>query len=257
MVRSRFSEVYLEQEQGDLLAAMVEAERNLPREQRHPFILSETFGGGSDLVHAGFGGRRHYAYRGDLETLAESGLLRMSFTARATPTFDITPEGRAYYEEMKAQAGEPIERLEAEVRRYLVSDDFRKGHPDAYARWAAAEELLWASDSNKQFTDVGHRCREAMQRLATDLVDRDPPPNVDPDPAHTVARLRAAIAQANLGDSVGALLDALVRYWGTVSDVVQRQEHGDQRSDPLVWEDARRVVFQTAQVMFELSKSLP
>ena len=46
-------------------------------------------------------------------------------------------------------------------------------------------------------------------------------------------------------------------YWGTVSDLVQRQEHGAQREGKqLVWEDARRVVFQTANVMFEIDRSL-
>jgi hypothetical protein len=38
---------------------------------------------------------------------------------------------------------------------------------------------------------------------------------------------------------------------------VQRQEHGAQKEGrPLVWEDGRRVVFQTAIVMFELDRAL-
>ncbi len=36
-----------------------------------------------------------------------------------------------------------------------------------------------------------------------------------------------------------------------------RQEHGAQKeSETLQWEDARRVVFQTAMVMFELDRTL-
>jgi hypothetical protein len=46
-------------------------------------------------------------------------------------------------------------------------------------------------------------------------------------------------------------------YWGTVNDLIQRQEHGAQREGgALAWEDGRRVVFQTAIVMFEIDRSL-
>jgi hypothetical protein len=52
-------------------------------------------------------------------------------------------------------------------------------------------------------------------------------------------------------------LEALIAYWGTVSDLIQRQEHGSQKEGKeLVWEDGRRVVFQTAMVMLEFDKSL-
>jgi hypothetical protein len=45
--------------------------------------------------------------------------------------------------------------------------------------------------------------------------------------------------------------------YATVSDLVQRQEHAGQREgEPLVWEDGRRIVFQTAIVMFEIDRSL-
>ena len=53
------------------------------------------------------------------------------------------------------------------------------------------------------------------------------------------------------------MLKALVMYWGTVMDITQRQEHGSQREGgELTWEDARRVVFQTAVVMFEVDHAL-
>lgn len=51
------------------------------------------------------------------------------------------------------------------------------------------------------------------------------------------------------------MLDALVVYWGTVHDLAARQEHGAAKAVPLVAEDARRVVFQTAIVMFELDRA--
>lgn len=54
-----------------------------------------------------------------------------------------------------------------------------------------------------------------------------------------------------------AFLDALLAYWGTASDLVQRQEHGNQKvGAALLWEDGRRVVFQTAMVMYEIERAL-
>lgn len=52
-------------------------------------------------------------------------------------------------------------------------------------------------------------------------------------------------------------MEALLAYWGTVSDLVQRQEHGGQKEgEPLEWEDARRAVLHTAVVMFEVDRVL-
>jgi hypothetical protein len=63
--------------------------------------------------------------------------------------------------------------------------------------------------------------------------------------------------KGNMGDKERACLDALLVYWGTVIDLIQREEHGGQKEGtPLVWEDGRRVVFQLAVVMFEIDRSL-
>ena len=62
---------------------------------------------------------------------------------------------------------------------------------------------------------------------------------------------------AQLGSTERPFIDALIAYWGTVSDLASRQEHGAQREgEPLTREDARRIVFQTAVVMFETHRSL-
>jgi hypothetical protein len=129
----------------------------------------------------------------------------------------------------------------------------------AYQKWLQAESILWSSDSEQQLTSIGHLCREALQEFATALVDHYQPPNVDSDKAHTVARLKAILnlSRDQLVSTEKPFLDALVAYWGTVSDIIQRQEHGGQKEGrPLVWEDARRVVFQTAILMFEIDNSL-
>jgi hypothetical protein len=98
-----------------------------------------------------------------------------------------------------------------------------------------------------------------MQEFADALIKRHGPSNVEPDKAKTVARVRAVLEfyAAKLGRTQKAFLDALLVYWGTVSDLTERQEHGSQNVErPLIWEDAGRVVFQTLVVMFEVDQAL-
>lgn len=60
-----------------------------------------------------------------------------------------------------------------------------------------------------------------------------------------------------LGTTEEPFLEAVVAYWGTVADLIERQEHGAQKEgEALTWEDARRIVFHTAIVMFEVDRSL-
>ncbi len=45
-------------------------------------------------------------------------------------------------------------------------------------------------------------------------------------------------------------------YWGTVSDLAQRQEHAAEREgEALTADDARRVVWYSALVMYELDRT--
>jgi hypothetical protein len=85
------------------------------------------------------------------------------------------------------------------------------------------------------------------------------PSNVEADKNKDINRMRAVIEcnRARLGERKSELLDAIVLYWKAVSGIVQRQEHGGQRlDDALHWEDARRVVFQTAVLFFEVDRAL-
>ncbi len=60
-----------------------------------------------------------------------------------------------------------------------------------------------------------------------------------------------------LGDKTHAFLDALLPYWGTVSDLAQRQTHAARKeNEPVTPEDARRVVFYSMLVMYELDRSI-
>jgi hypothetical protein len=145
------------------------------------------------------------------------------------------------------------------VRSYLDAQQFRADCPAAFEKWTAAECLLWTPEVERDLTNIGHLCREAIQAFATAVVDRFQPSAVDPNKQHDVARIATVLDQrkAKLGSTERPFLSALLAYWGTVSDLAQRQEHGAQReAEPLVWGDARRLVFQTAVVTFETHRSL-
>lgn len=78
-------------EQSELLDTLVGAYRShLP--QREKFWVAQTFGGDT-LIHPGVPGGETSIYFGDVEALADAGLLRLSYGTSGTPQFDITPRG--------------------------------------------------------------------------------------------------------------------------------------------------------------------
>jgi hypothetical protein len=69
--------------------------------------------------------------------------------------------------------------------------------------------------------------------------------------------MRTAIQARLTSEKVGAFASALLHYWGTLIDLVSRQEHrASTEAAELNFEDARRVVFQTLVVMFEIDRAL-
>ena len=149
--------------------------------------------------------------------------------------------------------------MENTVKHFISTDRFRRKYSDAYLKWAEAEILLWSSDSLRQLTTIGHLCREALQDFTTVLVEQHLPSNVDADKAHTVARIKSVLnlRSDQLGSKEIPFLKALLAYWGTVIDLIQRQEHGGQKEGKqLVWKDGRRVVFQTAILIMEIDSAL-
>jgi hypothetical protein len=249
-----FEDVLLEEHQLDLLIALVEADWSLPRDQRRDFFLRITFMSQAEVHHPGLPDNKRLTSPADLDDLAHEGLIRFT---RPRQAFSLTPRGFEYYRYLRARDGDPVQRMEATVTQYFRSADFRTRYMQAFDPWSAAEARLGSVHSQHDLTTVGHLCREAMQAFATALVQRMRPPNASSNPANTVARLRTALDSARLGETERPFLEALVAYWGTVSDLVQRQEHGGQRErQPLVAEDARRVVFHTCLVMYEVDRAI-
>ncbi len=249
----------LEDEQKELLAKFVEAHRNAPREARGQFIAVEYLGSTqATFIHSMVQGLQFQGSLGDAHVLAQAGFLRPSWGSGRSPLFYVLPRGIEFYEEMMTSSP-AIDAVEKEIRRFLSASEFKESHSAALAKWEQSAALLWAADSAEQLTTIGHLCREALQEFAASLARQHGVDVSNIEAAKTVARLKVVLAARTLklGTTEAAFLEALISYWGTVSDLVQRQEHGLQRErGPLVWEDGRRIVFQICVLMYEVSRSL-
>lgn len=250
---AQFEAVVLLDYQKDLLLELVKAEHAVSQGERRKFVVVGSHGQ-TAILHAGLPGNLQ-ANIGDIESLGDAQLLRLGHRASGGMTFSITPLGFKYSQWLREVSGEPVQRVTNETRTYLESEVFKRRYPAAYEKWAQAEAALWGEDSASQLTTIGHLCREALQEFTSVIVERVQPPNVNTEKSLTVTRMRAVLDHVakKLGATEKPFLDALLVYWGTLGDLVQRQEHGAQKEGkPLEWEDARRVVFQTAAVMFEV-----
>lgn len=254
-----FDHIYLEEESKSLFITLVEAHRNVPKNERCKFRIYQFAGDPlPHIQHPGLPAKKVEAFSGDIENLHYLGLISLTDQNRSSE-FHIMPVGFQYYQYLKSRIQETTERISSNVRAYLEAEYFQKRFVKAYRKWSQAEDLLWQADSDSQLTTIGHLCREAMQEFATTLVEEFNPPGVTEDKAKTIARIKAVISlnKPELSERIEAFLDALIHYWGTINDLVQRQEHGGQKvGKDLIWEDGRRVVFHTAITMMEISQSL-
>jgi hypothetical protein len=248
----------LTKEQADLLAMIVDAHRRTPPTgTREPFLMAESQSGWL-LMHPQIDDSEDgpYVFLGDVESLRSAGLIAYLPARGPLRSFYITNAGLEAHDELAARSGRGARRVETVVGDHLNSDRFRSRYPAAHDRWSRAEALIWIAEPRAEsLTTVGHLLREAMQEFATVLVERVRPQSVDADKAHTKSRLRAVVntVAAGLGEAEIDLLNAAVEYWAAVNLLVQRQEHGGQKGGkPLVWNDARRAVFHTAMLMYEL-----
>jgi hypothetical protein len=219
---SEWGDILLEQEQKDLLTNLAEAARNVPPNKRQQFILTQSHEG-DHLAHPGLN-RDLVTYVGDIDTLANAGLVDVSMGSdRYVRLINVTPKGFSYYGYLKRETGKPAQRVEIETRQHILSTQFQSDYVEAYKKWIMAEALLWSADAEQQYTTIGHHCREAMQEFTDVLINRYGLSNVESDKAKTVARVRAVLDlhAAKLGDRERAFLDALLVYWGTVSDLTQ------------------------------------
>lgn len=141
-------------------------------------------------------------------------------------------------------------RFEATIVAYVSDESFRARYPLATQKWSDAHSLLETAP-DRMGSMVGHLCREAIIEFSSNLVDQY---KLGPFEANkTKDKIRAVFkADDGVSRTVQASLVALVAYWESVSDLVQRQEHGTDLAE----EDGRRLVFQTMLVMREIDVAL-
>ena len=247
----------LKPEQEDLLTALVEAHQSALRERRSAFLLSQASNRPDRFQQFGNPGFVE-GNLADARVLAGYGFLLEGSTSKGTATFTVTPRGIEHYTALKNST--PVAAtVEATIRQYLESSSFQTAYPAAHASLTSAASLLWENRSTEQLTTIGRKCREAMQAFATSLAGKYKVDVISISVTSTVKGLQTVLeaAAARRGIAAREFLDALTAYWSTVSDLVQRQEHGAQKENtPLTWEDGRRVVFQTCVVMYEINRAL-
>ncbi len=249
----RFILSHLDPEAEELLVAIVELAADVPRPQQQFLVTRPLSSKGSAVVTCA--GKQIEAAPQDLKALKREALTETTGPVQVSSgsyTFHLTHKATALARSIKGR-GEPLEDMENEPVRYIEAGEFRSRYPEAARKWTHAARLL-AEDPIENATRIGHDCREALAAFASGLLDRHGAQVFDAG-GGTVDSIRAVIKRhrAELGGRVSAFLDALVTYWGTVSDLAQRQEHAAQReAEALTALDARRVVCHTAIVMYEL-----
>lgn len=246
----------LDAEQESLLAAIVELYRSVPRDQRDGFLVLDA-GQATSILMPGSVDQPNVV-AADIRALAAAGYLQLvHVNDSGSRQYDVTQPGFEHYEETKRQAGAPTKAIEESVAAYLDSASFASRHAQSYAKWRQAADELWSTDSEKELTSVGHHIREAMQLFATECVNKYNAEDAPPELEKHINRIWAVIdvAKPKLGKAEAAFLEALARYWEAVNELAQRQEHGNTKDVSLSWEDARRLVFATANVMFELDRA--
>jgi hypothetical protein len=252
--------ILLDPGQLQLLNHLVEAARNVPKSRREKFLaVSSGTSRNATILHQGLPGGQIEWHEGDLDELKRNGMIAVLPLRGSGYQFDVTAAAFAEYARSHQSAGDAVARVEAGVRAFLDGDRLRGGYPDAFETWQDAEALLWKSGSERELTTIGHLCREALQRFADALAREHTPLNEYGDTARTIRRIRAVLGATDTrpDKTTKAFLETLLEYWGTVNDLVQRQEHGGQREgDPLTWEDGRRVVFHTLLVMYEIDRAV-
>jgi hypothetical protein len=145
-------------------------------------------------------------------------------------------------------------RMESQIGRYVDEESFRRRYPEVHDKWRVALDLF-AIHPARHASAVGNSCRDTLQTFADSAITSR---NLTlKSSSGTVDKLRALIKDSTESSRIRAHGEALVAYWGTVSDLANRQAHGARREkEKLKVEDARRLIFHTMLVMFEVDQLL-
>jgi len=247
---------YFDSDQLQLFKDLCEAYYAGPRDKRHEFMAMKV--GGLKRVIQGNGVNRGNDFLWeDLVALMDENLFQYQITSHGF-NFVPSPRGRQFYELLMTQAGEQPDQIEDHVWHYFDSQAFERAFPITYGKWREASELVWGSESPRDFSTIGLLCREAMQEFSGELIAKYNVEGATEDKALTRERFSAVVNARRelIGDTASGVLDALFNYWREVGKLMQRQIHArEAQGDVLVWEDGRRLVFQLGFVMFEAARN--
>ncbi len=250
-------QILLLPEQEALLARLVAIDRNLPSHRRESFFFHQSFSGAAWAQHPSIPGSRITLDKGDIEVLVRRGFILLAHAGGTISTFDVTPEGSDYYEQMMRRAGSAAHQVDAGIRRFLDAEDFHHRYPQASGRWGDAVTRLWASDEQTEWIMIARRCREAMDAFAEEFASRFHPfsDEQDQQPVDALTTMNGILEEqgGRLDPAEKALLDALIGYWSAVKTLADQQ--ACDAGESLTWETTRRIVFQTGVVMFEFDRS--
>lgn len=236
----------------DLFVALYEAHMSARRDRRG-LMVSRTMSG--TTVQTLDGGFARQVPDDDLHTLKRVGLIEHVQKAR----YAFNPGAGRYYEHVRSRLGCAAATVEETVQHRVAGEEFRGRYPMTTRLLNQAAATVFSEQGEHRATQVGHDVREALVAFPAELA-KNLELDLEAAPDKTVQRLRELIrARAVIigSQTTMAYLDAMAAYWGAVSDLGQRQEHGAQREDEqLTWEDSRRVVFAALALVYEVDRAL-
>ena len=241
----------LDSTQDALLLAMADAAQASP--QRQPFFCFGIETSHNFVVsHPGIPHDFEEAYPGDLETLQSEGHIRTTPMGHRKLSVDLTARGVDYASQLRRRTIDPITHVEENIMSLLEPGTLNARYPVATRKWEEARKILSDQDAANHLSTIGHLCRECLQEFSFALAAQR---NITIDRreiASTVKTFNAILDSIRVDR---AFFQALLAYWGTLSDLIQRQEHaGAKEGRPVTLSDAKRVVFHTALVMYELDQ---
>ena len=253
-----FENVILESEQEELFIKLTETVKMISNREDRLIIYQITTTGGFICLYSKEIGRIEIEDipDGDIYELEKYELLNRTYDKKNVKNFFVSAKGFQYYDWLMKQQGKPVERTEKQTFGYLEFEDFRKQYPDAYRKIKQAEEMLWSADKEEQFTTIGHLCREAVQDFADGLYNNVMGTIYDGPKTQTNNRIETVISEHCDSKKARKYLRSLFDYWKAVGGLIQKQEHrAEKEKEQLTWEDSRRVVFQTVNLMVEINRA--
>ncbi|MCX6170161.1 MAG: hypothetical protein NTX65_12520 [Ignavibacteriales bacterium] len=261
-IKNKFLEEFeeLEAHQNIIISFIIETHRSVPVEKRKEFFVS-TCSSGTSMVNPSVPNSSLDVSTVDLKILDAAGYIKIEKHVHPSVDFSFHPtsKGIKYYEYLKQNYTGSFQQIDSEIKNYLSNSNFAVVYQIAFAKWKEAENLLWKAENQINYSTIGHLCRESIQEFIDSIILRYNLADKYQDKTHTKNRLEGIILynKNQLGKTIPKFLTAIEDYWNNLIDIIQRQEHsGLKDGEELGFEDARRVVFHTGILLYEISRTI-